>query len=280
MDPLYKGLLWFIPSLVLLLLISFKLFDEDNKISLGSLKETLWEVRGSLFILFLVAAFLQLENRIHDIYEPGFRVTWWFYQVEGTTHIVWLQENLYNYFLVHALSLFYVLGLTFFVMLIPLFFIIRGEKDIFNQFCEALAVNYMFILPGYFFLHVVVTSFYAPEVQPFMYSNPQYFALIQLTNRQTNCFPSGHISIPLTMTLIAMYKAKLKRLGVFGFIFTIITGFAIIYLGVHWIIDIPAGVAVALFAYWSTSNGKMEPLFKRVIEPFERITQSIRDKRI
>ena len=279
MSPLYKGLLWFVPGLIVLLVISFKIFDEDGKMDLEFVKVNLWKARGGFLILFIVMALLQIENFIHDIHPPGFRVTWFFYSIEGVDHIVWLQQTLDNYYLIHFSSIFYILGLSYFVIFAPLFFLLRCEIDIFNQFCKALAVNYMFLLPGYLLLHVVVTSYYRPgEVQALLYDIPQYEALVLLTNRQTNCFPSGHTSIPLTITLIARYRAKLKNLQIMGFAFVGFTVFVIIYLGIHWLIDIPAGIAVAIFAYWSTSNNKFDWLFDRVTGPFERWTEYLKNK--
>lgn len=279
MPPLYKGLLWFIPALIILLGISFLIFDEDGKTDLKSIKSNLWRARSGFLILFIVSGLLQLENYIHDIHPPGFRVTWWFYSIEGVGHVVWLQQTLDNYYLIHSSSIFYILGLSYFVIFTPIFFLIRCEIDIFEQFCKALTVNYMFLLPGYLLLHVLVTSYYRPdEVQALLYDIPQYEALVLLTNRQSNCFPSGHISIPLTITLITRYKTKLRILEMMGFIFVIITGFVIIYLGIHWLIDIPAGIAVAIFAYWSTSSGRIDIIFDKITKPFERWTETLNNK--
>ncbi|MGM0405731.1 MAG: phosphatase PAP2 family protein [Thermoplasmatota archaeon] len=279
MSPLFKGLLWFVPGLIILLVISFIIFDEDGKTDLKGLKNTLWKARGGFLILFIVLALLKIENFIHDIHPLGFRVTWVFYSIEGVDHVVWLQQTLGNFYLIHASSIFYVLGLSYFVIFAPLFFLIRCELDIFDQFCKALAVNYMFLIPGYLLLHVMVTSYYRPdEVQALLYDIPHYNSIVLLTNRQTNCFPSGHISIPLTITLIARYRVKLKNLQIMGFIFVAFTVFVIIYLGIHWLLDIPAGIAVAVFAYWSTSNDKFDWLFNRVTSPFERWTEKVKDK--
>ncbi len=79
-------------------------------------------------------------------------------------------------------------------------------------------------------------------------------------------FDRGHISIYLTMTLIAMYSARSKRLALFGIVFTVLTAFVINYLGVHWFLDITAGIAVGAFAYWSTSTGRMDRLFNMVTD--------------
>lgn len=277
MDPLQKGLLWFLPGLIVLILISLYVFDEDGKVreNASKVKSSLWKARGGIFLIFLVVLALQIENLINDLYEPGFRVTSWVYELEGTSHVIWLQQNLNNIFLVHFSSIFYVLGISFFIAFVPIFFILRDDIGLFEQFSKALAVNYMFLIPGYLLLHIVVTSYHSPGVEPLIYSNEQYNALILMANRQTNCFPSGHTSIPSTITLISFYSAKLKRLEVFSIAFTIFTIFVIIFLGIHWLTDIVGGIALAFFAYWSTSTGKMDPVFKPFMDSFKNLTNRI-----
>lgn len=278
MDPLHTGLLWFLPGLIILILISLFIFDEDDKMGENAVKvkNSIWKARGGIFLLLLIFFALQIENFLHDLYEPGLRITDWVYQLEGSSHIIWMQETFNNNLLIHSSSIFYILGLSFFVCFIPVFFILRDDIELFEQFSKALAVNYMFLLPGYLFLHLVVTSYYEPAgVEPLIYSHDQYNALILMTNRQTNCMPSGHTSIPLTITLIALYSAKLKRLAFFGIIFVAFTLFVIIFLGIHWVIDIPAGIAVAFFAYWSTSTGKLDPIFDPLLDGFKSLTNKI-----
>ncbi|MFP4608513.1 MAG: phosphatase PAP2 family protein [Candidatus Aenigmatarchaeota archaeon] len=277
MDPLLKGLLWFLPGVIILILISLFAFDEDGRMKDNAkhLKRSLWKARGGIFLLMLVFFALQIENLVHDLYEPGYRVTGWFYSIEGVSHVVWLQNTFNSDMMVHFSSVFYILGLSFFVSLIPPFFILRNEIDLFEEFSKALAVNYIFLLLGYFSLHVMVTSYYRPEVQALAYDIPQYRELILLTNRQTNCFPSGHISLPFSITLIALYSAKLKRLAIVGAIFTLMTAFVVIYLGIHWLLDIPAGIAVAVVAYWTSSTGKIDPIFQRLMDFFKNLTESM-----
>ncbi len=281
MSPLYKGLLWFLPGLTILVVISLFIFDEDGKMreNAAKVKSSFWKARGGIFLILLVGLALEITNLINDLYEPGFRVTSWVYELEGVSHIILLQQNLDNPFLVHSSSIFYVLGLSFFVAFFPFYFILRNEIDLFEQLSKALAVNYMFLIPSYLLLHLVVPSFHDPAgVEPLIYSNEQYHSLILLINRQTNCFPSGHTSLPFTMTLIALYSAKLKRLGIFGIVFTIFTGFVIIFLGIHWLIDIVGGVALAFFAYWSTATGKIDPIFRPFIGGFKKFTSYIFNK--
>ncbi len=278
MSALILALIWFIPSLVFLLLIGLKLFDEDHKVELNNFPDIIWKVRGGLFLLLLVYIALKIENTVKDYYTVGIKATEWFYQVEGVEHIVFLQNLLDQPLVIESSSLFYTLGLFYLVVFAPLFFMFRGEKENFNLFSKMLMVNYFFLIPSYFILHVVVTSYYSPEVAPLLYSNDQQLALLHLINRLDNCFPSGHISVSLTITFLALFKTKLKRLGYFGIVFTALTGVVILYLGVHWALDIPAGVALGIFAYWSVIKGKWNFLFDPMINFFEEKTAKLRGK--
>ncbi len=269
------ALLWFIPSLVFLLLSGLKIFDEDRKVSLKNFPDIIWDVRGGLFLLLLVYIALKIENTVKDFYTVGIKATEFFYRVEGVEHIVFLQNHLDHYLIIESASLFYTLGLFYLVVFAPLFFLFRGEKENFNLFSKMLMVNYFFLIPSYFILHVVVTSYYAPEVSPLLYSNDQQLALLHMINRLDNCFPSGHISVSLTITFLALFKAKLKRLGYFGIVFTALTGVVILYLGVHWALDIPAGVALGVFAYWSVIRGKWDFLFDPIMNFFEEKTAKL-----
>lgn len=272
MSALILALIWFIPALAFLLLIGLRIFDEDRKVDFGNFPDIIWEVRGGLFLLLLVYIALKIENTVKDHYSVGIRATEWFYQVEGVEHIVFLQNHLDHFLIIESSSFFYTLGLFYLVVFAPLFFMFRGEKENFNLFSKMLMVNYFFLIPSYFILHVVVTSYYAPEVSPLLYSNDQQLALLHMINRLDNCFPSGHISVSLTITFLALFKAKLKRLGYFGIVFTALTGVVILYLGVHWALDIPAGIALGIFAYWSVIKGKWDFLFDPMMNFFEKKT--------
>ncbi len=68
-------------------------------------------------------------------------------------------------------------------------------------------------------------------------------------------------------------KTESKRLPIFGAVFTGLTIFLIIY----WLLDIPAGIAVAIFAYWSTSDCRGNRFFEPLEKGFEGIVDRLRD---
>jgi membrane-associated phospholipid phosphatase len=62
--------------------------------------------------------------------------------------------------------------------------------------------------------------------------------------------PSLHMAITLVMAL-ALWSLD-RRLGVVALLYSAAMGFALIYLGEHYLIDVLAGVAAALLAWWAT----------------------------
>jgi len=274
MGPVLRALIWFLPALVLLVIIALPLFDEDGKLrrNYDDFDSSLWKARGGILILSLVFLALQIENLIQDSYEPGLRMSQQFYSFSGVSHVVWLQENLANGVVIHFFSLFYLVGLPFLLAFIPTFFLLRGENDLFELYAKAVAVNMVCLIVAYLSFHVWIPAFQSESVLPLMHEIPQYEGIIKLVNRQVNSFPSGHTSLTFTLMLIALYKTELKRLAWFGVAFTVLTVFAITFLGSHWFVDVLGGMAVGSFAYWITSTGKIDPFFEPIMERFDRLT--------
>ena len=67
----------------------------------------------------------------------------------------------------------------------------------------------------------------------------------------TNCMPSLHIGIPYAVWLCIKRFDHDERWALYRkivFAYVILTGFTIIYLGIHWILDIAGGMIVASIA--------------------------------
>jgi membrane-associated phospholipid phosphatase len=59
------------------------------------------------------------------------------------------------------------------------------------------------------------------------------------------CLPSLHVAIPALAMRIS-YKHRLPALGWYYAALTAAVGFAVVYLGRHWIVDVVAGVGLAM----------------------------------
>ncbi|OYT61215.1 hypothetical protein B6U81_03525 [Thermoplasmatales archaeon ex4484_30] len=273
MDTLI-ALIWYLSSLLIMIVLGSIFFDEDKKISKRNAIYGLINSRGYLFILLIIFIFIKIENILQDHFiMPDF--THLFYELEGNGIIVFLQEHLQNPFFIHSVCIFYLLFFFYVMIFTIIFFVLRGESQMVKTCVYAILINYIVLIPFYLFFNVKVTCDYpdATPVKPLLYSNSQYMALVLLADRLTDNFPSGHVSVLVSISLILLLKTNLKRYTIFTILVTALTPFAIIYLGIHWISDIFAGILLGIIAYFGANS-------KRITKWFDGFTKFIEEKLI
>lgn len=70
--------------------------------------------------------------------------------------------------------------------------------------------------------------------------------------------PSAHAAVMFTLALVMLLRPGLRRMGLAVFAIALVTGWARIYVGVHFPLDIPAGLALAALItalFWGVSIG-------------------------
>jgi len=264
------GLLWFVPSIAILIAIGIIVFDEDKKFKNVNWSEGFNRVkkyRHYIFLLMIIVIGVKIENIIQDMLPIFPNFTYLFYNIEGNGIILFLQQYLKNHFLINMLSVFYLVSFSYIVVFTPFLFILRDDEETLKSITYAMVINYMILIPFYIFFNVSVTSHYPPDtlVKPLLYSNHQYRELILLMDRLTDNFPSGHISIPFSLFLSTYLLTKLKRYKIFLGLVVAFIAFSIVYLGIHWILDIIGGLLLGAFSYWAANNKKIRSFFDRFI---------------
>jgi membrane-associated phospholipid phosphatase len=106
-----------------------------------------------------------------------------------------------------------------------------------------LVIVYMVALPFYLFFPVsnVYTFFDSvsalevviPGVEQFFYS----------TTTWNNCFPSLHTAMTL-MVAVSVWQTGNRRFGWFTWLIAVLVIISVIYLAIHWIVDVVAGILV------------------------------------
>ena len=267
MPVLFKALLWYIPLLIISMAAGILIFDEDKKISRKTYLGRVKECRGYFVILVLVMIGIKIENILQDRFSIGHDFTWLIYKIEGTKIIVFLQSAIENKFFIHFISIFYLFSFFYVVVFTPIIFILRGERGFAKISTYIILINYMILIPFYLFFNVSVTCSY-PEIKPLLYSNEQYKALVLLADRLTDNFPSGHISVLSGLCLIILKHNDMKRYKIFVFITTIFMPFVILYLGIHWLMDVFSGFILGFLSYSIAKNEKISGLFDEIIGKF------------
>ncbi|MEM1513686.1 MAG: phosphatase PAP2 family protein [Candidatus Thermoplasmatota archaeon] len=264
---LIKALLWYIPLLIILMIAGMFIFDEGKKISRRTCFQRVKNCKGYFLILILVMVMIKIENILQDNFSFGHDFTPVIYEIEGTNFIIFLQNSIKNQIFIHFVSIFYLISFMYVIIFTPIIFILRGEKKFAKISTYAILINYLVLIPFYLFFNVSVTSSY-PDVKPLLYSNEQYMSLVLLVDRLTDNFPSGHISVLVSIFLVNLSHPDMRRYKIFVFLTTIFMPFVILYLGIHWLMDIFSGFILAVASYFIATNEKVCELFDKIIGKF------------
>jgi len=124
---------------------------------------------------------------------------------------------------------------------------------------EALAVliaymmNYVICLPFYLGVPVRECHAFEPGGRPFLRLvlndvHPAIMDVLRPMSGLDNCFPSFHTSLAVTMALFALSSGR-RMFGLVMSLMAVSIMASTLYLGVHWITDLAAGVVVGVGAY-------------------------------
>ena len=179
----------------------------------------------------------------------------WVFSIEGelTLHI----QNLFsNDMLTEILNFHYLFIYLFLIYVTTVYFAYAGDRDM----TDKVTMNYLFIyalaVPYYLFFNVEVTSSWIGGMDALLYQDGTYSTFYALHDPLDNAVPSLHIAIPTGMLMLNYLHVKhtgitLKewrhyKYHLFVLFNTILFGFSILYLGIHWFIDIPLGVLIGM----------------------------------
>ena len=183
--------------------------------------------------------------------NTGLDMTPWIYAIEGDLSLHF-QQFFEAKWLTVLLTHFYVAGFMFICYVSVFYFAYFDDRWISDRVTLTIAWVYIFAIPFYLFFNVRVTGDYIPEMETLAYSlNPEIADWFRRIDPFTNCMPSLHIGVPFSVWLCLKRfdeddRWSLYRKIVLGY--TLLTSFTIIYLGIHWILDIIGGMLVAAAA--------------------------------
>jgi len=96
-----------------------------------------------------------------------------------------------------------------------------------------------------------------------------------LDNNPVAAFPSMHACVPMVLTLFFFLRCDRARfLGWFTGVYALLIGFAVVYLGEHWVLDVLGGYALAGLVAVLFMNGRLRQLYGRI--PGDPVGQVIR----
>ncbi len=196
-----------------------------------------------LCILFFNKIELWVENRMN--YNADFTSS--IYRIEGN-FVAAIQQMFQNDILTYATSFFYVVVFPAVMLASVGIYTYQKNYKLLYSVCYALMFNYMIAIPFYLFFPVNEVWVFHPNVN-LLITNvfPTFESDYRPLSGLDNCFPSLHTSISVSMAIIAL-KSRSAFWRYFAPFSAAVIIFTIFYLGIHWLIDMFAGVLLGVFA--------------------------------
>jgi membrane-associated phospholipid phosphatase len=262
--PLFTAL--YILSMVVGLFIGLLIFVGWKALFLEKLLRSLKSNAGYILVLAILPLITLIENLLRDPAEATKEITYtnWIFTLGGDAVRI-LQDRLDYQILVDTSIVIYVWLFTFILYFTPLLLLAVDDWSTLRRYSLAMIFNYTILLPFYLFFPVTVTGFHPDSgLTPLLYINTNWGRMVTSVDPLNNDFPSGHISIILT-TLLVLISAGYSRRGYTYFVAFALAGiaFAVLYLGVHWIADIIAGVALAIGTTLLSRNKRLQAFAER-----------------
>ncbi|MNI20484.1 PAP2 superfamily protein [compost metagenome] len=216
----------------------------------GSFVQEIFTSRKYLFhftalicILFFNKFELWLEKKID--YKADFTGSIFRIEHNFTANI---QQMFLNDALTWVSSYFYVIVFPAVMVASLLIYTFQKDYKLFYAVCYAMMFNYIIAIPFYLFFPVNEVWAFNPDVKLLItHVFPTFDQDYRPLSGLDNCFPSLHTSISVTMAVIALRSKNLfwKYFVPCSSAFII---FTIFYLGIHWLLDMCAGVVLGVIA--------------------------------
>jgi membrane-associated phospholipid phosphatase len=212
-----------------------------------------------MIVVFSVYLWKDLVDGIDRVLMANTQIdmTPYVYAIEGDI-VLWVQQELRNAFLDEALTHFYVMGLMLAIFagfLYPIYF---DDRHMADRVSLSMFWVYVLAIPFYLFFNVGVTGDHIPAMQTIAYDlTPEINNWFTRIDPFSNGMPSLHIGLPFAIWLTMQRwdeDGRWAKYRSFLMVFIVLTAFAIIYLGIHWIVDIIGGMVVAIIAVQMTSK--------------------------
>jgi len=201
------------------------------------------------------------------------------YSIEGD-FTKWIQDAFQNDVLTDFLNFHYLFVYLFLIYVTTVYFAFTNDRDM----ADKVALNYLLIyalaVPYYLFFNVEVTSSWIPNMDALLYHDGWYSSFYALHDPLDNAVPSLHVAIPFGILYLNYLHVKEKGMKmsewrhwpyhIFIVINTLMFMFTILYLGIHWFVDIPLGIIIggigALFIHHLQPRLRNDfgPMFKGV----------------
>ena len=238
-----------------------------------------------MFVVFSVYLWKDLLDQLDRILMANTQLdmTPYVYAIEGDI-VLWIQDAFKSDLLSISLTHFYVMGFmtaTFASFVYPIYF---DDRHMADRVSLSMFWVYILAIPFYLFFNVRVTGDHIPAMETIAYDlTPEIHNWFTRIDPFTNGMPSLHIGLPFAVWLTYLKWDEDGRWAKFRtalMVFILLTGFTILYLGIHWVVDIIGGILVATLAV-SLTERTHEPVWRFADERLftRRLARFMKDPR-
>jgi len=195
---------------------------------------------GMLGVLALAIVQTQIDPAVTAALGWDFTPT--FRAIEGDVHLR-LQQAFDLPALTFLLAVVYVIGFPVFTQFTVLLFVWLDAKRLAERAFAAFALCYVLALPFYLFFPVSEV-WTVGEARNLALFHPAVEAHLYAFNEVGNCFPSLHTAMSVALAAVA-WQSGHRAYARFGAVLATLIVVSTILLGIHWITDVVAGLALA-----------------------------------
>jgi len=176
----------------------------------------------------------------------GLKLTGFIWALEGN-FVEWFQQTYASPELTAYFSWVYVYGYAFLLAFPFVAYLALSRTETLKRLLIAYALNYAIGLVIY-----TVVFAHGPRnldvgASLLFTHNPDFSALTSQVNEATNVFPSLHTSLSVTVALLARrHRSAYPRWFPVAVLVAASIAIATVYLGIHWLTDVVAGVGLAV----------------------------------
>ena len=224
-----------------------------------------WLHIAIVLVIYNAKDFLDEVDRILMANTDGMlNMTPWIYAIEADM-VMWVQETFRADWLTAFMTHFYVVGFMVICYVSIFYFAYFDDRYMADRISLAIFWVYVLEIPFYLFFNVHVTGNYIPGMETLAYNHtPEINDWFHRIDPLTNGMPSLHIAFPFAVWLCLLRfdtDGRWTNYRRILLVFVLMTAFCILYLGIHWFMDIIGGMVVATIAV-NIANKLADPFWR------------------
>ena len=244
---------WVTGSIVLSVALMYVFKPPWARITLSGFQDMFRRYWAHIILTFSIYLWKDIFDQIDRTLMANTRLdmTPFIYAIEGDL-VLWVQQTFLSDWLTFTMTHFYVAGYMTIIFSSFVYCIYFDDRHMADRVSLTMFYVYALAVPFYLFFNVRVTGDHIPEMDTLAYHlTPEIQTWFTRIDPFTNGMPSLHIGLPTAVWLTYSRfddDGRWKKFRVFLLLYIVLTAFAIIYLGIHWIVDIIGGIIIAFVA--------------------------------